>query len=81
MRLQALPGPCNTTKGFSATTTMGKAIRVLRLDSQGPGALTCGGEDVHDMDFNLFPHPDRQGEEDVQSLNHVRLPRCERLAA
>jgi hypothetical protein len=59
MRLQALPRPREATEGFSAATAMGKAVRVLRLDSQGPGALGFGWKDVDHVHFYLLSHPDR----------------------
>jgi hypothetical protein len=57
MRLQALTGPCETTEGFGAATTMRKAIGVLGLDCQGLHAISLGRKDVDDVNIKFLTYP------------------------
>jgi hypothetical protein len=70
MGLQALTWPCEAAEGFSAAATVREAIGVLGFNCQGLHAISLGREDVYRMNVKLLPHPDRQGEEDVDGGGH-----------
>jgi hypothetical protein len=73
--LHALTGPCEAAEGFGAAATMREAVGVQGLDCQGFHAISLGREDVDRMNVKFLPHPDREGEEDVDGSDHLTSPR------